>query len=579
MSNLLKGQGVSSGVAVGRVRLRSEFLPIVPVPVPPERIEEEVERFHAAREAAKLELVALHLRLKKTLGDAYAGIIDVQRLILDDARLVDETVQRITLGRHSAGWSLKEVVSGLQRSFAEVDDPYLRERVVDLEDLHRRLQRHLRGETRNAIGDRGPEILVAPSIGPSDMIALEDAGVLGLATDTGGPTSHTAILAHALSIPAVLGLQDLSHRVRTGDEIILDGDQGLVRLNPSPEELQEALSRVATLADHDRHLREASKLPTITRDGTSISLAANLEFVREAASALDYGADGVGLYRSEFLFLAHSPDLPTEDDHFEAYRELMRTFPDAPVTIRTLDLGGEKYFHAVLDQKESNPVLGLRAIRFCLRRPEILRTQLRGALRAAAYGNLRLMVPLVTHVEELRTVRRMLREEAQSLTDAGVEIDASLPLGTMIEVPAAAIAADILATEAEFFSIGTNDLIQYALAVDRGNPSVADLYQPLHPAILRMLKIVFDSARKADLPVSLCGEMAAEPEFTALLLGLGLREFSVQPRALGPVREAIRRADMAPAGALAEAALRSATAEEVRSLLEVSNQTEGDPVS
>jgi phosphotransferase system enzyme I (PtsI) len=569
MSEVLSGSGVSPGVAVGEVLLlTTQSVPVVPAPVPPERLDEEIVRFEQAREQAGAELTVLRDRIRDELGEHYAGILDAQLLILDDPRLIAETTQRIRVGRVSAAWALKGVVDGFARAFESVDDPYLRERVGDLDDVHRRLQRLLRGSSLEPPDEGvGPRIVVAHTLGPSDAAALAQGKVIGVATDVGGPTSHTAILAQALGIPAVVGLHDISRRVQSGDPVVVDGDAGRVEVLPSAVELDGARERVDAWHARERVMAKESRLPNVTRDGVSIALRANIEFPAEVERAASFGAEGIGLYRSEFLFLSRSPELPDEDEHYRTYREIGERAAPHPAIVRTLDLGGEKYFHQVLDRDEPNPVLGLRGIRFCLKRPDIFRPQLRGLLRAAAHADLRVMLPLVTSPEEIRTVRDMLAEEYEDLVRRGIDSRGDLQLGTMIEVPAAAMAADLLAAEADFFSIGTNDLIQYALAVDRSNESVSYLYQPLHPAVLRMLKFVIESAADRGVPVALCGEMAADPALTLPLVGLGLRELSVQPGAIGPVRHAIRHLDAAEAIRFVDRALQCATASEVAACL------------
>jgi phosphotransferase system enzyme I (PtsI) len=545
-----KGLGVSPGVAIGRVfLLHRESLPVVPYPIPPERVLDEVELFHKALETAKGELRELKEKVLAELGDHYAGILEAQLLILDDPSLISDSEKRIKVGRVSARWAVKEVVQDYIRRFEAMDDSYLRERGGDLSDVHLRLQRILSGapHKHDDLPD-GPQVVVAYSLSPSDAVILARKGVAGLASDVGGRTSHTAILAQALSVPAVAGLRDMSLQVSQGEEIILDGDSGEVQLQPSGAGIDQATKRRhAWLAREKRALDDATDAPAVTRDGVEIIVRANIEFPNEVDTAIRFGARGIGLYRSEFLFLSRSPKLPTEEEHYQTYVEMADRVHPHPAVIRTLDLGGEKFFHEVLDSRETNPVLGLRAIRFCLKRPDIFRPQLRGLLRAATRGNIKIMVPLITTVAEIREVRKLLAAEAEQLKAEGLEVGANVPLGIMIEVPAAAAAADILAREVDFFSIGTNDLIQYSLAVDRGNETVSYLYQPHHPGVLRMLKFTVDSARERGIPVSLCGEMAADIESVSLLVGLGLRELSVPPRAIPAIREVIGSIDTAEA--------------------------------
>lgn len=557
MSEIVRGVGVSPGMAIGSAfLLRPDALPVVPAPIPPERVEQEIQDFQLAREVARGELNELRERVTADLGDHYAGIFGAQLLILDDADLVARTESRIRVGRVSAAWALKEVVGEFTRRFDAMENTYLQQRGGDLSDIHHRLQRILRGAPASTRLPEGNVIVVARNLVPSDAVTLVGRGVVGLATDEGGRTSHTAILAQALGVPAVAGLRDISLRVRPGERIILDGTDGAVRLVADEAEAAAADERrLAWLAREAEAAAVAQEEPARTRDGVEIVLRANIEFPQEVDTALRFGAAGIGLYRSEFLFLSRSPDMPTEEEHYRTYLEIARRVAPHPAVIRTLDLGGEKYFHEVLDRGESNPVLGLRAVRLCLQRPDIFRPQLRGLLRASPQANLRIMLPLVTTPEEVRSVRRLLDDEARSLAEEGVAVRSDVALGVMIEVPAAALAADILAHEADFFSIGTNDLFQYALAVDRGNEAVNYLYQPSHPGVLRMLKFIVDSAGRQGIPVSLCGEMGADPELTGLLVGLGLRELSVQPRALPAVRAALAEVDSERAREETDAAL------------------------
>jgi len=566
VTRVLKGLGVSPGVAVGHVHvLRPQWIPVVPEALPPERLEAEIERFYETLAQAKTEVEALKQQVLEALGEHYAGILEAQLLILDDPRLVEQTVQRIRRARVSARWALKEVVADLIRRFDAVDDAYIRERGGELADVHERLQRLLCGDmARPTHLPDGPLIVVAHAVGPSDAVALARKGAVGLATDAGGRTSHTAILAQALSVPAVVGLHDISQKVHSGEPIIVDGDRGEVHLDPTPADLEEAGARHQAWVAWEQAAVSAAGRTAVTRDGVELTLRANIEFPGEVDLALRYGASGIGLYRSEFLFLTHSPNLPSEEEHYRTYREIAEKVAPHPAVLRTLDLGGEKYFHEVLASDESNPVLGLRGVRLCLKRPDIFRPQLRGLLRAATAGNLRVMLPVVVSPEEIWAVRKLMAEEAEALKAKGIAARADVPLGVMIEVPAAASAADILARESDFFSIGTNDLFQYALAVDRGNESVAHLYEPLHPGLLRMLKFIIDSADQRGIPAALCGEMAADPDTVGLLIGLGLREVSVQPRALAAVREAVRATDADQARRVAEAALDQRTASEVK---------------
>lgn len=559
MRRVLRGRGVASGVAVGRVlRIERGDLPLSPEPIPPAEVESEVARLGRAREAARDEISALRERVVQTLGETCASMLDAQRLILDDPGLLRATERGIRGEGVSASWALSRAVSEVARKFEAIDDLHFRERGGDLEEVHRRLQRLLADRPEPAAeGAGGPAVVVARALGPSDAAVLARAGIVGIATDLGGPTSHAAILAQALGLPAVVGTGSATSFARAGAGVVVDGDAGEIVFDPEPADLDRARARREAWLAREAVIAEGRDLPAATKDGVEVVLRANIEFAEELPSVIRFGARGVGLYRSEFLFLAHAPSFPGEEEHYRAYREIADKVAPHAAVIRTLDLGGEKYFHEVLEgEGETNPVLGLRAVRLCLSRPDVFRPQIRGILRAAAHGDVRVMIPLVTTAEEIREVRRILAEEAESLKADGKPCRGDMPVGIMVETPAAALTADLLARESDFLSLGTNDLIQYALAVDRGNASVAYLYDPLHAAVLRMIRGVAEAGRAAGIPVSLCGEMAADPALAPLLVGLGLRELSMQPRAIGAVRDSIRAMVAAEAERKAEEAIR-----------------------
>jgi phosphotransferase system enzyme I (PtsI) len=542
-SESLQGIGVSGGVAVGRALLLDRVnAPAVALLVPEDAVESEVARLTEARARVRGELLELKERVHSALGDRYAGVIETHLLILDDPALVAECERRIRDMGLSASWALKEAVDGFIARFSAVDDAYFRERGGDLADVHRRLQQVLAGASATPLAPEGPVVVVAHSLGPADAVLLTRLGVVGLATDLGGPTSHTAILARALGVPTVLGLHDVSRRVSPGDTVVVDADGGRVEVRPGPLALADAAERRRGWQSRETRVAQSGLLPAITRDGRSVVLRANVELPEEVDLAIRLGAEGIGLYRSEFLLVGRATP-PTVEEHASAYAALARRVAPHPAVIRTFDLGGEKPVGECLTGGGRRPALGLRGVRFCLRHPEVFRPQLRGLLRAAAEGDLRILLPLVTDREEIRAVRRLLSEEAAALAEEGRPHRASVPVGIMVEVPGAALTADALAQEAEFFSIGTNDLVQYALAVGRNDDDVAGYYQPQHPGVLRLMRLVVDAAAVRGIPVSLCGEMASDPAHVPVLLGLGLAELSVQPRALAPVRAAIRTAE------------------------------------
>jgi phosphotransferase system enzyme I (PtsI) len=562
----LRGIGASAGLVSGRALvLESRQTTIFRVPIDPSEIEDEVRRFQAARDAAREQIHTIRDMVARNLGDSVAQIFEAQILILDEDSLSGETVRQIREEKVNAEWALRTVVGRVLKFFEQMADPYIKQRGGDIEDVHNRLQTLLAGaRTHHDLSELTEDtIIVSHSLSPSDAATLHEEKVVGIATDVGGRTSHTAILAQALGIAAVVGLHDASQKIRTGDLLVLDGEEGTVDLAPDSGILADLDRRRAEILSRETTFLAEKDLPSTTTDGVAITLLANIEFPEEIAAALRYGAAGVGLYRSEFLFLTRSPDLPTEEEHFRLYADMAARLAPAEAVVRTLDLGGEKYFHAVLDKEGSNPVLGLRAIRFCLKRSDIFKTQLRGILRASVNRNLRVMLPLISGVAELRAAKRLMDEVRGELTAEGIPFNPDIDLGIMIEVPSAAMISDVLAKEVRFFSIGTNDLIQYALAIDRGNESVAYLYQPFHPAILRLIQRVVDSAEGAGIDVAICGEMASDPAAAPVLIGLGVRKLSMNSTALPSVRSMVRHIAASDCTALVRKLMGMATAEEI----------------
>lgn len=559
MGRTFRGIPVSPGIAIGRALLLDAGVDPASAPrrEPGATEGAERDRLTSARRVAREEILRLRARVAEALGERQAAILDAQALVLDDPALVAGIDAELGAGASAEG-ALVAAIGSFVRKLEAIDDPYLRERAADLTDLERRLLRLLAGSAPHAIGSGEPSVLVARSIGPSDTVALAREGVVGLAADLGGPTSHTAILTRAFGLPAVVGLSRLAGDTPAGATMIVDGDSGTVLVDPDEGELAHARLRRAAWDEIESRWATERDLPAVSTDGAAVTLRANVEFPEEGSLARRLGARGIGLYRSEFLFLARAPRLPDEEDHFRVAMDLAAHAAPDPVVVRTLDLGGEKYFHEVLERTEPNPVLGLRGLRLCLTRPEIFVPQLRALLRAAARADVRILLPMVTSVDEVRQVRARIAHEADALRRDGITCREDAPLGVMIETPAAAMTADLLARETDFLSIGTNDLVQYALAVDRGNPSVATLYDPFHPAVLRMLRFVLLAGRARGIPVSLCGELAGSPEHVPALLGLGFRELSCPPRAVPRVREAIRAASAAEAARAIDARMEDA---------------------
>jgi phosphotransferase system enzyme I (PtsI) len=538
----LQGIGASSGIAVGQALVVGRHELHVPrYRIRAEEIPRELRRFWTARRQAREEILALRDNAARKLGSKYAGIFDAHLLILEDRKLGRETVGRVRHRRHNVEWSLAATVNHLLTTLDAVEDPYLRERGGDIVDVHERLQRILAGATNRHAGAlelTEDTVILAHSLSPSDAIWLNQPRIVGLATEKGGPTSHTAILAAALGIPAVLGVDRLLETVQEGEPVIVDGVSGGVILQAAEAALEAHRDRGAEL--RQRAARVTPRGPLFTTDGVEVQLAANLEFPEEMAVLERVGAHGVGLFRTEFLWLARGGSVPGEEEHLAAYRRLLAIDLDAPVVIRTLDLGGEKVPAAESRREEEpNPVMGLRAVRYCLAHPGVFRTQLRAIFRAAAEtGRVWIMVPLISGLEEWREARRFITQVRDELIRDGLVVP-PVPVGCMVEVPSAALVADRLAREADFFSIGSNDLIQYALAVDRGNSRVAYLHDPWHPAVLRLVRMAVDAGRNAGIPVTFCGEMSSDPLGALTLLGLGITRFSCTPAQIPSVRETI----------------------------------------
>lgn len=567
---VLAGLGVSPGVASGcAVALDHEAADgILRIPLSPETVEAECARLRRAVARAREDLSALREETRAELAGDLQAIFEAQALLLEDEALLGRIERWIREHKVNAEWAVHRVEQDLARQFDRLEAPHLRERADDLRDVARHLRRALEGLGCHQLSEVGEKvILVAHDLTPSEVLRLGRQEVAGFALETGGPTSHTAIIARSLHLPLVTGLAGLRDLPLGDRRLLVDGDRGLLVVEPSPAELEQERTRRRAEDRHARDLAATRALAAVTLDGVAVELAANIDLPEEIDEARRVGAAGVGLYRSEFLFIEKSPELPTEDEQVAVLRRLVEGARPHAAVVRTFDLGGRKLAREVMHTDEENPVLGLRGIRLTLARPEVFRYQLRALLRVAAEGDLKVLLPMVAAVEEVRSFRERLAEAASELAAAGVRHRADVPLGVMVEVPAAALIADRLARNVDFFAIGSNDLIQYALAVDRNNEHVSYLYQPLHPAILRMLRSVVDGARGAGIDVSLCGEMAADPVLTPLLLGLGLRRLSMRPGALPEVKARVRSLEAARLTALADRCLEAASAREVEELL------------
>ncbi|HWS71797.1 MAG TPA: phosphoenolpyruvate--protein phosphotransferase [Thermoanaerobaculia bacterium] len=560
-----KGIGVSPGIAIGRgVIVEKRVASIYRVPIRDDDVAGEVTRFLEALEKTRDELLELKHKISRSMGDEYAQIFEAHAMIVGDASFSDKVVQKIEEEQVNAEWALSEVTEELQARFASFDDEYLRERVVDVKDVTERLLTNLQGMIHHDLSEIDHDVIIlADDLTPSDTIHFNRRPIVGFATESGGRTSHTSIIAKSLFMPAVIGVPRLTKIVDNDELVIVDGYEGTIVVNPTPAMVTEYRGRVSRHEEQEKRLLENRTLAATTKDDRRISLQANIELVEELNDASKFGAEGIGLYRSEFLYMQKSPVLPTEEEHFQLYRKLAEAAAPNWCVIRTFDLGGKKLAREVIGSKEDNPVLGLRGLRLCMKHRDMFKTQLRALLRASAFGNIKIMFPLVSGVQELRQVKTLVRELRGELDAQGEAYNPDLKIGIMIEVPSAAIIADVLATEADFFAIGTNDLIQYSLAIDRSNENVSYLYEPLHPALLRLIKGVIDAGKRAGIPVSMCGEMAADPLFAVVLVGLGLEIFSMNPSAIPVVKNVIRSIKFKDCRKIAEVALTKKTAQEI----------------
>ncbi len=565
----LEGVAASPGIAIGRAFvLGGDVVHIFPRVLAEEEVPAEIERFKAAVEQARQELERIRHEVSKELGEESAKVFDAHRMMLEDELVIDETIRRIRNERKNADLVFYEVMRAVQSSLAAGGDEYLRARAADVRDVKRRVIRHIQGQRHDHLAPLAePAIIVASNLSPSDTVSLDKAKVLGFATDLGGRTSHAAILARSLELPSVVGLGKVSSMVQTGEWMILDGLHGLVIVNPTPETIAQYRQRQEEFCEVQHRLERLRDLPARTLDGKDVELSANIEFPEEIDSVVAHRAQGVGLFRTEYLYLSGN-GLPAEEEQYKAYRMVVEGVAPHPVIIRTFDLGGDKIPEEEGGPPEANPFLGRRAIRICLQHIELFKTQLRAILRASADGQVRLLLPMISSVDELLQAKGVIAEVKKELDERGLDYDRDIELGIMIEVPSAALTADQLAAEVDFLSIGTNDLIQYTLAVDRGNQRVAHLFEAYHPAVLRLIRQVVEAGHERGIWVGMCGEMASDPLATMLLVGLDLDELSVSPVDLPRVKEIVRAISYEEARQVAERVLRMRAAGEIKSYLQ-----------
>ncbi len=553
----LLGHGASRGNALGRARVRQPHaLEVVEQRIGADAVEGELARLHAATAATRDEMQAMRQKLHGALTKEVGEFLDLHALLLDDPELLRGLDDLIRTGRYGADYALRLQRDRLAAVFEAMDDAYLKSRMDDLDHVIGRIHVHLRERAVDLAGVAG-DILVSDNIAPSELAQLQAQGVVAIVTSAGSPLSHSAILARSLHLPLVVGAAGALQKINDGDVLIVDGGSGRVVVEPGADDLREHRERLRELAREQRELGRLRGKPTRTRDGVDIALLANAESRGDVANAHALGAAGLGLYRTEFLFLQRN-ELPDEEEQFRNYRDIVLGMSGRPVTIRTLDLGADKADRSGLAlQNEDNPALGLRGVRLSLSRPAVFDTQLRAILRASGYGPVRILVPMVSRREEIVAVRQRIRRARARLRREGHAVADDVALGAMIEVPAAAIAAHALADAVDFLSIGTNDLVQYLLATDRNHEALGELYSPLHPGVLRLLRHVIRVGEENHLPVAVCGEIAGDARLTPLLLALGLTEFSLHPDLLLEVRRAIRDSDRAALQARADKLLRA----------------------
>jgi len=565
----LNGIGVSPGVAIGKVLvLHAEELSVKKIDIEESDIPYQIARFEDALTKTRAELLSISKQIAHDIGRDHSDIFNAHLLILEDRTLIEEVIAQLKEEKVNVEYVFSQILQRYVIAFSHINDEYLKERTADIKDVGKRVLENLLGKPREVLSKiEEPVVLTSHDLSPSETAMMRKDKVIGFATDIGGPTSHTAIMARSLEIPAVVGLQTISQEVSNNDAIIIDGTKGVVIINPDEETIRKYQGEEEKFVRLIHELDKLKDVPAVTTDEVKIALAANIESPLEINSVIAHGAEGIGLYRTEYLYMNRS-DVPTEEEQYVAYRQVAEEIKPHPVIIRTLDMGGDKFCSSLDIPHEMNPFMGWRAIRFCLARTDIFKTQIRAILRASAHGNLKIMFPMISTLTEVLDSKKLVEESKRELQDEGIAFDDNVQIGVMIETPSAAVTADIIAKHVSFFSIGTNDLIQYTLAVDRVNEKIAYLYEPTNPAIIRLIKKVVDSAHDNNIWVGMCGEMGSDPALAVLIVGLGVDELSTSPFLVPKIKNAILSINVQKAKAIANECLNLSTSDEVRNYLE-----------
>jgi phosphotransferase system enzyme I (PtsI) len=563
------GISAAPGIAIGKAFLQDSELLVVPVTrLADDQIEKEVALFQSGLKQTKQELVSIRSHIAEEMGENHARIFDAHLMILDDVMVSEDTIALIRKEQIGAAAAFQRVVNRVLTSFDKIEDQYLKDRYVDVKDVKRRVLRHLLGRGKGIVDKpREPSVIVAHDLSPSDTAQMDRRMALAYATDMGGRTSHTAIMARSQGAPAVVGLEDLFGSVENGDTIIVDGNTGSVVVNPTERTIVDYEAEIKRFKELENQLLTLTHYPAVTLDDKEFMLCANLDLPEEVDSVLEYGGQGVGLFRTEYFFISQDY-LPTEDEQYKMYRSVTESLGDRPVTFRTIDIGGDKIVGYLNSSAELNPFMGWRGIRFCLTRKDIFKAQLRALYRASAHGNVRIMFPMIAQIEEVIQAKEICKEVQEELKRGKYQFNPDVELGIMVETPSAVAMADAMAREADFFSIGTNDLIQYTLAVDRGNAKISHLYQHLHPSIIRFIKSTVEAAHKRKIHVGVCGEMCGDPLSVLVLIGMGIDEFSTGPTMIPEIKRIIRSVTFDECKSLVRRILRFRTTSEIEREIE-----------